>query len=143
MATPQTFYSDGGNMLALPPYVSGSLNTTIGLPDGYSAQTFIERDGYLVRADTNGVVFSGFNPLYGGWYQGVPMTITAKWGYAATPADVKMAVIELAINVFRETDPAGLRLTNLDGSALRETMPPRVDEIARRYRRSETKAVFV
>lgn len=134
-ATEKTVYGDGTNFLKLPPYVAGTLDTDLSLPDGYTVPTFIEREGYLVLA-SNGVDVSAIAPWPSayGWYAGIPFTITARWGWAATPEDVTMAVIELVINLWRETDPATVKLINLEGQPLREKMPPRVWEIARRYR---------
>jgi hypothetical protein len=136
IATSKTFYGNGTNYLQLPPYIEGSLNTTLTLPDGYTAPTFTEKDGFLVL-NSSGVLppFSGFsNVCWPGWYSGVGITVSAIWGFRETPADIKLAVIELVINLCRETDPASLKLTNLEGQALRETLPPRVKEIVRKYR---------
>lgn len=144
IATERTFYGDGGNYLSLPPYIAGSLNTSITLPSGYTTPTFVELDGYLVLS-SGGVLppFQRFhNCSWPGWYSGVPITVSAVWGFRETPADVKLAVIELVINLERETDPAGLRLKDLEGQPLRERLPPRVLEIAKKYR-FKTGAVFV
>jgi hypothetical protein len=137
IATQQTFYGDGTNYLRLPPYVSGSLSTSITVPDGYMAPNFVEQGGYLVLSSSSGVLppfRSFYNCSWPGWWSGVAITVSAVWGYRETPADVKMAVIELAINLERETDPAGLRLKDLEGQPLREKIPPRVLEIAKKYR---------
>lgn len=144
IATERTFYGDGSNYLRLPPYVAGTLNTLITLPNSYTAPTFVERDGYLVLS-SGGVLppFRRFhNCLWPGWYSGVSVTVSAIWGFRETPADVKLAVIELVINLERETDPAGLRLKDLEGQPLREKLPPRVLEIAKKYR-MKTGPVFV
>lgn len=135
IATSKTFYGDGSHFLKLDRYVPGSLNTTLTFPDGYTAPEFIERDGYLVIKDSAGVLshYSIRNYHYG-WYSGVPITVSAKWGFESTPEDVKLAVIELAINLWRELDPANVKLVNLEGQPLREKYPPRVWEIAKRYR---------
>jgi hypothetical protein len=141
VATSQVIYGDGTNYLRLPPYVPGTLNATITLPDGYTAPDFVERDGYLVRTSTTGVLppVPPYHPF--GWYQGVAVTVSAKWGYSETPADVQQAVLELAINLWRETDPANLKLTNLDNQPLRESLPPRVMQVVKGYR--QTQAAFV
>lgn len=135
VASARTFYGDGTNYLRLDPYVPGSLSTTITMPAGYTASAFIERDGYLAQASSDGIV-NRFAPsiFTAGWSRGVPVVVTALWGYEATPGDVKAATIELVINLWRETDTAHLKLVGLDGMALREKLPPRVAEIARRYR---------
>lgn len=137
VATDKIVYGDGTNFLRLPPYVTGSLDTNITFPSGYTAPTFIERDGYLILSST-GVMTHRIapfpHPYYSGWYSGVPITVSAKWGFEETPADVKLAVIELAINLWRETDPASLKLVSIDNQPLRESIPPRVAAIAKRYR---------
>ena len=144
-ATAKTIYGNGTNYLRLPPYVPGSLNTSITLPEGYTVPSFIEQNGFLVLTTSSGVLppFQHFhNCSWSGWYSGVAVTVSARWGFVATPADVKMAVIELVINLERETDPAGLRLKDLEGQPLREKIPPRVLEVAKRYR-VNSGAVFV
>jgi hypothetical protein len=132
VATERTFYGNGSNYLGVDPYVPGSLNTTLEFPDGYTAPEFIEVSGYLEIVSLDGVRAPGL--VYSsGWYGGVPVVVTAKWGFESTPADVKAAIIEWAINLWRETDPASLKLTNLDGSAVRESVPPRVKRIAQHW----------
>lgn len=143
--TEQTFYGDGTNYLRLPPYIPGSLNTSLTFPDGYTVPDFAELNGYLVITNSAGIVplFPRFSdPIWSGWYGAVPVKVSAIWGWRETPADVKMAVIELVINLHRETDPATLKLTGLEGQALRERIPPRVLEVAKKYR-FRTGAVFV
>jgi len=130
-ATERTFYGDGSNFLRLDPYVPGSLNTTITFPEGYSDLSFVERDGYLVRTENSFLVS---RHVYGGWYVNAPITVSAQWGLEATPDDVKQAVIELTINLWREIDPAHLKLVGVDNQPLRETLPPRVSAIAKKYR---------
>lgn len=136
-ATTQTVYGDGTNYLRLPPYVPGSLNSTPTVPDGYTAPTFTEVNGYLVL-NSNGMLppFPSFRTSWWGvgWWSGVAVTVSAIWGFEVTPPDVKEAVIELIINLVRETDPATVKLVNIEGQPLREKLPPRVADIARRYR---------
>jgi len=141
--TPRTFYGDGTNFLRLDAYVAGTLVAAITVPDGYTAPTFIERDGYLVLTTSDNSLLHQWPPfpswwrIGAGWWAGVPITVMAKWGYAATPADVKLAVIELTINLLRETDPASVKLINTEGLVLREKLPPRVWAIVELYRRRE------
>lgn len=136
-ATARTFYGDGSNYIKLDPYVEGSLSSTITMPEGYTVPSYAERNGHLVITTSDGLhpPFRGFyNSTWSGWPTGVGVTVTARWGYAATPADVRQAVIELVINLLRETDPAALKLVNIDGWPVREKCPPRVLEIAKKYR---------
>jgi hypothetical protein len=135
-ATSRTFYGDGTNFLRLDPYVEGSLSATITLPSGYTSPSFVEREGLLILVDSLGVRYPSTLSWYGtGWYENVPVTVSARWGFAATPADVKHAVIELVINLIKEVDPASIKMMNLDGIVLREKLPPRVEMIASKYRR--------
>lgn len=138
-ATARTFYPSGLNYLKLDPYVSGSL-TVLAVPSGYVTPYYVERNGYLVRTGSDLVLPD--NPSSWIWNSGVPVTVTAKWGFSATPADIKQAVIEMAINLWRETDPSTAKLVGLDGSTKRENIPPRVREIAKHRRLGEAKAVF-
>lgn len=131
VATARTIYGDGTNYLKLPPYVPGTLSTTISTPDGYTTPEFITQNGYLVRAETGVVVRHPSTVV--GWHAGVPITVTAKWGYESTPEDVKAAVIELVINLWRETDPAFVKIVNIDNQPLRERLPPRVQMIVKQY----------
>jgi hypothetical protein len=133
VATARTFYGNGHPILRLDPYVEGSLSTTLVYPDGYTALDFIARDGYLIQTSTDGVA-APYLRYSSGWYGGVPIIATALWGFDGTPEDVKSAVIELVINLWREVDPVSAKLVNIDGGLLREKLPPRVAETCRRYR---------
>lgn len=133
IATTKIVYGDGTNMLELPPYVAGTLNTTITVPDNYSTPEFIERGGYLMRS-FNGVL-NVFDPVFSiGWYANVPITVSAVWGFAQTPADVKHAIIEFVINLVKEVDPASIKMMSLEGQPLRERMPPRVRMTAEKWK---------
>lgn len=144
IATARTFYGDGTNRLRLDPYVPGTLNSTLGMLEGYTAPEFVESGGYLVLKGSDSVLTPfPIRPFGTGWWTGVPITVTAKWGYSETPGDVKLAIIEWVINIWRETDPAGLKLVNLEGAVLRETMPPRVREVVKLYRMKTAKVMFV
>lgn len=133
VATNKTIYGNGSSYLKLPPYVPGTLNSVLVYPTGWTALTFVERDGYLIQTSSDGIA-SPFLNYSSGWYGGIPIVASAIWGYASTPEDVKLAVIELVINLWRESDPAFLKLVNIDNQPLREKLPPRVAEIAKRYR---------
>ena len=129
-ATNKTVVGDGTNYLRLPPYVAGTLNATLTYPDGYDALQFTERGGYLVRTESGMLLSHGF----GGWYENVPITVSARWGYDGTPADINHATIELVINLVKEVDPASIKMMSLEGQPLREKLPPRVANICNKYR---------
>lgn len=134
-ATARTFYGDGTHFLKLDRYVDGSLNTTISVPTGYTSPHFVARNGYLQITSEDGIPQTRSRySCSEGWWSNLPITVTARWGFADTPEDVKLAVIELATNLHSEVDPKNVKLVNLEGQPLREKYPPRVKEIADRYR---------
>jgi hypothetical protein len=148
IATARILYGDGTNYLHLPPYVAGSLDTSLTLPEGYTVPTFAEQNGYLVLTSTNGILapFNNFHNYssWPGWWTGVPITVSAIWGWRETPADVKAAVIEWVLNLHRETDPASIKMVGLEGQPLREAVPPRVKAVARKWRaKASTRSAFV
>jgi hypothetical protein len=135
IATNKVIYGDGTNYLRLPPYLSGSLNSTITLPEGYTVPTFIEQNGYLIITSSGNVPpFASVLSGTVGWYAGCPVTVSAIWGYYETPPNVKAAIIEFVLNLWRETDPAQIKLMNLDNQPLRERLPPRVDMVVKQIR---------
>lgn len=134
-ATARTFYGNGTQFLKLDRFVPGTLSTTLSYPSGYTALDFIERDGYLVLTDTNGIVTERSPYCCGGWYRGVPITVTARWGFAATPPVVKQAVIKLMAEMWRITDPSNQKLLAIEGQPISpQNIPPYVEAIAKRYR---------
>lgn len=135
-ATARTFYGDGTHYLKIDRYVAGSLNPTISLPEGYTAPEFIERHGYLVIS-SSGVLSGRFAPYAcaGGWYAGVPITVTARWGFAATPPDVNQVVLKWAAELWRITDPANQKLLAIEGQPISpQRTPPFAEDVAKRYR---------
>jgi len=135
IATTKTIYGDGSNYLQLPPYLPGTLS--ISVPANYTMPTYIEQNGYLLITTSDGVAppFGYFhNAFWSGWWSGVAITVSAVWGWRETPMDVKAAVIEWVLNLWRETDPATVKLVGLEGQPLRESIPPRVKAIVRKWR---------
>jgi len=137
IATTKTIYGDGGNYLQVPPYLPGTLS--ISVPSDFTMPTYVEQNGYLVLTTEGGLVppfhVSSFaRYAWPGWWSGVAITVSAVWGWRETPQDVKAAVIEWVLNLWRESDPATVKLVNLEGQPLRESIPPRVNLVARKWR---------
>lgn len=116
----RTFYGDGSTYLRLDPYVPGSL-TTVTMPTGYEVPDRVElgRDGsfYLVRTfNEDGTLYNDQRWILSrpGWFPGVPVTVTARWGYAAIPDDVVQAVLAKAIQLWRTNDPAQQKAADVD-----------------------------
>ena len=59
VASAQTIYGTEGQFLKLPPYVAGSI-ASVSFPSSYTELTYIERDGYLVRTTTDGLLASSY-----------------------------------------------------------------------------------
>lgn len=139
----RTFYGDGTHYLKLDPFVEDTI-TAVDLPVDYTVPDYVIRNGYLVRTGTDHILPTvhryGIWWPSGIWQEGLAVTVTAVWGYLETPADVKMAVIELVINLWRETDPATLNLLDLERQPLRERLPPRVMEVVKKYRMNTSPA---
>lgn len=76
-----------------------------------------------------------------GWPDGIKVTMTAKWGWDAIPADVTEAVLELTIAIWRGRDAAFARVVNLgDTQQIFSALPERARLIADGYRNG--KAMF-
>lgn len=148
-ATDQIVYGDGTQFLRLPPYIPGSIVVDgVVMPSGYTVPDYAEKDGFLlVKGTTDGVLLSpGYYPdgwgdyfISGGWGSGVPITVTAKWGYDGVPADIKQVVIELAIKLWRLLDPAVAQTSDIPVAPVEPS--PLSQAIIDRYR--VRKAAFV
>lgn len=162
-ASARKFWGDGTDYLQIDPYLS-SPAITVAMPAGYTVPPYIESrsEGYqsddgqgffLIRtysnnesrygfvkdgsADENAGALFAANVNYVGWPIGVKVTVTAKWGFDALLEDVKEAVLETAIAIFRNKDQAFARVVNLESNQLvTDVMPMRAKLIADRYRQS-------
>lgn len=139
-ATEKTVYGTGGPMLALPPHV-GDVVSVAPVPafaNYYPQLKFIEQSGYLKITDSLGQPQDvGVPYLYTlAWQKAIPFTVTAVWGWAATPDTVKQAVTEIAILLWRSKDEAWTKAINLDSNQMtfNPAIPKRVKTIAASFR---------
>lgn len=136
-ASARTFYGDGSTYLRLDPYVAGSL-TTVTMPSGYEVPDRVElgRDGsfYLVRTfNEDGTLYTDRSLLSRpGWLVGVPVTVTARWGYAAVPDDVVHVTIQKAIHLWRTNDPSFQKTADVDEESKQE--PEDWERVSEKYR---------
>lgn len=142
-ASVKVVYGSGSQLLAVPPYFGD--DPTITLPDGYTVPKFVARGGYLLTTDSNGLLQTGTRNVYPVvWPQAVPISITAKWGFEAVPADVVEAVAELVIAIWRSKDTAFLKAINLETmTVVQEAVPKRVLMIANSYKANSLFPAFV
>jgi hypothetical protein len=158
-AAARTFYGDGTNYLRLDPYHSTPA-PAVTAPTGFTVPTFIEKrepgsnffalirtygdDGFLFDGIINQSIWEG--PLFAsdlllgrgavGWIQGLPFSVTAKWGWASVPDDVIEATIEITLAIFRGKDTAFQRVISLDTNAVvNAALPDRAKMIAEKYMR--------
>jgi hypothetical protein len=122
-ATERTFLGNGANLIQVPPYLAGSLDSVLVAGDSTEIEASelgtVPRQ-MLVWPGSSGATIPLFLtdptnwPIYpriganarGGWPEGSVVTVTAKWGYEAVPADVRRACIMLAFQMYRQSDSA-------------------------------------
>ena len=146
-ATEKVVYGSGTAFQKLPPYVPGSLdleNATMGeagqeepLPDmtvemgEVGLQFLVDRSATeqpsQYEADLG-------KDRYVGFYEAVPITLEARWGFETTPADIKLAVIGLALYMWRQSDPSFAGISNADTNLVLREMPPSVSKVVEKYR---------
>lgn len=146
VATEKVIRGSGGVLLALSAYIGGIVSVTA--PSGFQVPNFIEQAGYLRVTDFQGraqdvgvpypetgapVIFQGTALV---WQRGVAYTVTAKWGYAEVPENVKQATVEIFMIMWREKDPAFTKAVDLDVTKP-ESIPARVRMIARSIRNQQ------
>lgn len=139
----RVFYGDGTNYLLVDPHAQPIDAGDVELPVGYTAPTFVDKDGYLIVTDSKGVLPSRTAVLdwwtWAGWPDGCPVTVTSVWGFAETQEDVKEAILELIISIWRSKDTAFARAIDLGGAAsgtqfqiINEALPQRTREVIQR-----------
>jgi hypothetical protein len=69
---------------------------------------------------------------YAGWRDGVKVTVSAKWGFTAIPAEVTYAVCQIALLQWRQREPAVAITDNLDIQAA--GLSPTTRAIVDKYR---------
>lgn len=155
-ASARVFWGDGMDHLRVDPFLADSI-TSVTMPDTYTVPDYFEstpfstsqRKGqsagefFLVRtygddgARLPQPAFTAFSDAtaFRGWPEGIQVTVTAKWGWAAVPQDVQEAVIETAIMIWRGRDQAFARAVAVDGQLVFSSpLPQRAKLVADAYR---------
>jgi hypothetical protein len=154
-AADRVIFGTGADYLVLPPYVAPLASDAITMPTGYTVPAFYERQDrygvqFLQRQYANqplSLMDPDGWPLWGspeptalqfmlgraGW-PCVPITVNARWGFADVPEDVKEAVLELSIVIWRGKDPAFAKIIRLDDKEIiSQALPDRTKQIAAKY----------
>jgi hypothetical protein len=145
-AVVQYFYGDGSAILRLPPYIGPLADGDVTLPEGYTVPQYYERadrwgNRFLQAAPSaQAVSLVDADAWFGGslrsvgWACGVQIGVKAKWGFAATPEDVKEACIELVISIRAGKDPAFAKVVRVDDKeTIYQALPDRTKLIACKY----------
>lgn len=74
-----------------------------------------------------------------GWPKGVAVTVTAQWGWAAVPPEVVAATVEIALHLWRNSDPVWMRQANVPITP--QALPATAQMVADKYRERRA-AVF-
>lgn len=121
----QVVYGDGTDYLVPPAFVAGSASL-VEAPASYTVPDYIEQGAALVvtRNSLLGTLHGAqalggrlHTPL-GGWLAGVPYTVTATFGYAAIPDDIKEACLEIAVDLFRFKDAGSIKMVGVEGAGV-------------------------
>lgn len=123
-ATEKTFVLNS-SYLKLPPYLPGSI-TFVKINDiDYSL--YSEKDGYLIFAlnlyDYPNISF----------WRNDGAKVTAKFGFEAIPTDIKLAVIEQALFLFRRKDVSFTEMSGVSSQTVNSPLSPTMEFIARKY----------
>lgn len=119
----RTFITNGTRYLAVPPYESGSI-TEITI-DG-NAVTLGDKDTYRE--------INGYLLLTRDCSEFTEVSITARFGFAAIPADIVQACIEQALFMWRRKDLAFADMSGVSAAALAAEFTPTFEAVAKRYR---------
>lgn len=136
-AAERRFRGDGENFLRLPVHVFGSISQVTVDGNVIDAANYYESDqnGWLYREDSVWQSDEGFTP-YQLWEQGRTFKVTARWGYAATPADIQQAVMLIAVSLW-DRQKGTLGDVSPEGFVIERAMPLLAREILDRYKRRE------
>ena len=127
-ASDRTFYGSGTRYLYVGPHNSVIAAGDVAFTDsGLTVPTFTERNDYLVAQ-------AGFC-----WDWEEMLTISAKWGFAAIPADIQQACAEMALAIWQTSDAGRERaVADAGDPAFRAAkIPTRVKTTCEKWRRKK------
>lgn len=134
----KVFIGDGTAYLKLPPYTYLGADPIVILDnddDEVEIPLYLEQDGFLV---IRGQGIRRRNPVtdsFKGWPVNAEITVSASWGFAAVPADVRMAVIQIALHWWRMGDPAFTVVSGTATAVGTDSIPPQSKVVIEKYRR--------
>ena len=142
VASARNFYGSGQDYLLVDPFTTIS---SVTMPTGQTVPSYIEckpNDArsrglgskvqfYLRKLYKNG---DSLTPVRGetlGWPDGVRVTVTAVWGWSATPPAIVEAAAETCIATWRGRDAGYVKAVLLDSNTVlaATAFPPRAKQI--------------
>jgi hypothetical protein len=133
----KVIYGNGKACLDVPAHIPTTVNPTITTISGVTPPKFAEYRGMLCITDDSGVLLR-----HEVWREGVPFTITARWGYQVTPADIREACLVWAAQRARMNsgDMAGMvtQITRDGATIQRDDIPPVVRDLLKTFILPET-----
>lgn len=119
------------NFLRIPLHVFGSIDQVT--ENGIAIDIDL-----CYESDVNGWLYldSDLLPKEPSWTDGQIYKVTARWGYAATPADLQEAVRQLVVKIW-ETQRGVLGQVTPNGFVIERAMPPFVREVLDRYKKRQ------
>lgn len=133
-ATTRIFRGSSKPYMQIPVHV-GEVSTVTGSEFGQSfdATYWLHRGGWLYRSYLNGSLNGSPFQV---WSRDVEYTVTARWGYAETPADIKEAARQLTVHYF-ERSKGTIGQINPNGFVIERDMPLSVVTLLSPYVRLE------
>lgn len=112
--------------LKLPPYLANSIESVKINDIVYSG--YQEKDGYLIfEIDRTAPFIISF------WLNN-GAKVKAKFGFNAIPADIKFAVIEQALFLFRRKDLSFAEMSGVSSQTVNSPLSPTMGFVAEKYR---------
>lgn len=143
--TDRDFIGDGTAYLKLDPYTELDSTDPVLINEGTindvdfddnNLPEYVARNGMLVALDRTNQVYAGewtYPNRFTGWPDGVQIRVSAKWGFTAVPKDVKVAVIQIALHMFRTQDAAFAEISGAE-KVVPLALPPTAQKIIDNYR---------
>lgn len=130
-ATARTLWTTSRTLLRTPWYAA----TPTAIEIGGAAPAFAWRAKPITDGAARNLRAHPAARLAAGWPTDRPITVTAVWGFAATPARIVSAATQLAAYLFTQGDLALNVIVADDGTVTRlPRIPPRIEALVGRWR---------
>jgi len=133
--TNRTFFGNGTTILKLEPFIELNPSAPVTAEDDFA----YDIPAYIISGDS---LLWPRSPI-GQWTADFVFTVSAQWGFLMIPADITLAVIKLALNAWRLSDPVNAEQTESNLEAVIDGLPASVWPIVEKYRQKYSqRAIF-